>query len=92
MDGFYTTDPYLNHTLGIGSENLTDLTFCLRFNVNYLKDFVSYPISYSNILTDNAFLVEINYRKSTPPKISVCKYGYISEGTIQTSITLWVSY
>ena len=82
MDGSYSIDPYLNHTLGIGSKNLTDLTFCLRFKVNYLKDHITFPVSYANILTDNAFLVEINYRKSTPPKISICKYGYINAGTI----------
>ena len=37
MDGQYSIEPYLNHTQGIGPNDLTDFTFCLRFNVNYLK-------------------------------------------------------
>ena len=36
MDGLYTTEQYMNHTLGIGPKNLTDFTACLRFNLNFL--------------------------------------------------------
>ena len=83
MDGVYTKEPHLNHTLGIGSENITDLTLCLRFNVNFLKGITSYLISYSNIITDNSLVFEIQYGKSTTSKlfINTCKYGYITKGT-----------
>ena len=37
MDGIYTEETYLNHSLGIGPQSLTDFTLCQRMNVNYLR-------------------------------------------------------
>ena len=37
MDGLYTEETYLNHSLGIGPQSLTDFTLCQRMNVNYLR-------------------------------------------------------
>ena len=37
MDGLYTEETYLNHSLGIGPQSLTDFTLCQRMNINYLR-------------------------------------------------------
>ena len=56
-DGQHTIDSYLNHTEGIGPNNLTDFSFCMRFNVNYLKPEISTLLSYSTFLSDNMLFV-----------------------------------
>ena len=35
MNGQMTIDSYLNHTNGIGPDNLMNFTLCVRFNVNF---------------------------------------------------------
>ena len=57
IDGLHTIDSYLNHTEGIGPNNLTDFSVCLRFNVNYLKPELSTLLSYSTFLSDNMLFV-----------------------------------
>ena len=57
IDGRHTIDSYLNHTEGIGPNNLTDFSVCLRFNVNYLKPEVSPLLSYSTYLSDNTLII-----------------------------------
>ena len=59
MDGQYSIEPYLNYTQGIGPNDLTDFTFCLRFNVNYLKPKHSTLVSYSTAFSDDSFRVDI---------------------------------
>ena len=79
MDGRYTIEPYLNHTLGIGPKNLTDFTLCLRFNVNFLKPFVSDVLSYSTFLSDNALNFEIFRPSGGGLELSACKYSKINQ-------------
>ena len=91
MNGRYYIDPdteevqfeYLNHTLGIGSQNLTDFTVCLRFNVNYLKSITSFPLSYTSSLSDNSLTVRFRIIKddfgSYKLNLKVCKYQYITK-------------
>ena len=47
MDGLFTEETYLNHSIGIGQNNLTEFTVCLRFNLNYLRqcflNFINFP-------------------------------------------------
>ena len=57
IDGQHTIDSYLNHTEGIGPNNLTDFSFCLRFNVNYLKPEISTLLSYSTFISDNTLFI-----------------------------------
>ena len=56
----YNIESYLNNTKGIGPNNLTDLTVCLRFNVNYLKPMVSTILSYSTFYSDNSLVAELS--------------------------------
>ena len=65
MDGVYTLKPYINHTLGIGPNNLTDFTFCLRFKVNYLKPIVSYMISYTSLTADNTLTLDFEFNRES---------------------------
>ena len=57
IDGQHTIDSYLNHTEGIGPNNLTDFSFCMRFNVNYLKPEISTLLSYSTFISDNTLFI-----------------------------------
>ena len=59
IDGLHTIDSYLNHTEGIGPNNLTDFSVCLRFNVNYLKPELSTLLSYSTFLSDNTLIITL---------------------------------
>ena len=63
MDGVYTMKPYVNHTLGIGPNNLTDFTFCIRFKVNYLKPIVSYIVSYTSLTADNTLTLAFEFNR-----------------------------
>ena len=74
MDGQYTIDSYLNHTEGIGPNNLTDFTVCLRFNVNYLKPHYSSMLSYSTYLSDDALEIGLMQRAGGILLIYYCKY------------------
>ena len=76
MDGQYTIDTYLNHTEGIGPNNLTDFTLCLRFYINTLKPFTTSLLSYSNFLDDNALAVDIRKISKQIFVLIICKYGY----------------
>ena len=76
MDGQYTIDTYLNHTEGIGPNNLTDFTLCLRFYINYLKPSTTSLLSYSNFLDDNALVVKIKKISKQIFVFLICKYGY----------------
>ena len=79
MDGQYSIEPYLNYTQGIGPNDLTDFTFCLRFNVNYLKPKFSTLLSYSTALSDNSFLVDLWMRSKTVI-LSLKKYPKHNQG------------
>ena len=76
LDGHYTIDTYLNHTEGIGPNNLTDFTLCLRFYINYLKPSTTSLLSYSNFLDDNALTVEIRKTSKRIYTMVICKYGH----------------
>ena len=76
MDGRYTVDTYLNHTKGIGTDNLTDFTLCLRFYINNLKPYLTSLLSYSNYLHDDALTVEIRKTSERIYFLFICKYRY----------------
>ena len=76
MDGQHTIDTYLNHTKGIGPNNLTDFTLCLRFYINNLKPAATSLLSYSNFLDDNALTVEIRKTSKRIYTMVICKYGH----------------
>ena len=76
MDGRYTIDTYLNHTEGIGPNNLTDFTICLRFYINNLKPDVTSLFSYSNFLDANALEVFLSKKSKPIILLIICKYGY----------------
>ena len=57
IDGLFTVDHFLNHTGGIGSENLTSFTLCMRLNINFLRGRMSHPLSYTSDFSDNTLLV-----------------------------------
>ena len=78
MDGKYSINTYLNHTLGIGPKNLSDFTVCLRFNVNYLKTWTSALLSYSTFFSSNSLNIEIVQESGKSGKtlhIFMCKYN-----------------
>ena len=54
MNGHYSMKTYLQHSNGIGPEDLNDFTLCLRFSVNYLKPHDSYILHYSSFIHDNS--------------------------------------
>ena len=76
MDGQCTIDTYLNHTEGIGSNNLTDFTLCLRFYINTLKPFTTSLLSYSNFIDDNALVVEFRKISKQIFVLIICKYSF----------------
>ena len=77
MDGLYTTEQYMNHTLGIGPKNLTDFTACIRFNLNFLRGKFTTMISLTSWFSDNAFVMDL---KQTSPygsiKLNAAKYYF----------------
>ena len=81
MDGRYTVDTYLNHTEGIGTDNLTDFTLCLRFYINNLKPVQTSLLSYSNYLNDNALYVEIRKTSERIYFLFICNYRYSQVST-----------
>ena len=77
MNGLFSTDPYMNHTKGIGKENLTDFTLCQRFNVNFFRGISSYPLSYANIQNDNAVNIQIEKNRKKKISFYISKYRYM---------------
>ena len=74
LDGQHTIDSYLNNTEGIGPNNLTDFSICLRFNLNYLKPISNSILSYSTFYDANALNVEIVKKSGELLLIYICKY------------------
>ena len=87
LHGGHTTDTYLNHTEGIGPNNLTDFTLCLRFNINFLKPTTSSLLSYSTFLEDNALNVELLKQSGGYLLFYVCKYIKREQVSTTSSIT-----
>ena len=77
MNGLFSTDPYMNHTKGIGKESLTDFTLCQRFNVNFFRGISSYPLSYANIQNDNAVNIQIEKNRKKKISFYISKYRYM---------------
>ena len=77
MNGLFSTDPYMNHTKGIGKENLIDFTLCQRFNVNFFRGISSYPLSYANIQNDNAVNIQIEKNRKKKISFYISKYRYM---------------
>ena len=64
-DGIYSSEPHINHTLGIGPNNLTDVTLCHRFRVSYLKPVVSYMVSYASSSADNTLTTNFEFDRAS---------------------------
>lgn len=81
MDGLFTESSYMNYNEGLGYENISDFTFCLRQNLNYLRSWSTYSVSFSNAVSDNAFTVVLEKPKdiNLPLILGICKYRYIYE-------------
>ena len=75
IDGRHSIDSYLNHTEGIGPNNLTDFSFCMRFNVNYLKPEISTLLSYSTFISDNTLFIVL-MKESGGSLLLVCSKCY----------------
>ena len=79
LDGRYTTETYINHTLGIGPNNLDDFTLCLRFFVYFLKSANSGLLSYSTSFDDNSLNVEL-VKSAQTLLLFICKYIKLDQG------------
>ena len=78
MDGLYTEETYLNHSLGIGPQSLTDFTLCQRMNLNYLRPIVTYSLSYTSFFSDNTLNIETRFN-GDKLYLSVCKLKYVAK-------------
>ena len=76
MNGLFSTDPYMNHTKGIGKKDLNEFTLCQRFNVNFFRGISSYPLSYANIHSDNAVNIQIERNRKKKISFYISKYRY----------------
>ena len=74
MDGLFSVDTFLNHS-GLGSQNLHELTYCLRYNMNFHRAPTMCLFSYSTHLDDNTVSVWIEQQTDilAPIKILFCK-------------------
>ena len=82
MNGQITIDSYLNHTNGIGPDNLMNFTLCVRFNVNFLRPQLSSILSYSTFLEDNTLVIElVSVKSGRQLMLHICKYGDLNHGT-----------
>ena len=79
LDGSYTIEPYINHTLGIGPNDLDDFTLCLRFFVYFLKPINSALLSYSTSIDDNSLNVEL-VKSNEILLLFVCKFVKLDQG------------
>ena len=75
MNGLYSDETYLNHS-GIGSKNLSELTYCLRYNLNFLRAPEMCLFSYSTHIDDNTISAWIEEEDDllAPLRIRFCKY------------------
>ena len=60
MNGLFSEETYLNHS-GLGYQNLTELTICLRYNINYFRGgFENALYVYSTWYDDNTLSSFLN--------------------------------
>ena len=78
IDGIYTIDSYLNHTEGIGPNDLADFSLCLRYNINYLRPIINTMVSYSTRWSDNSLLLIFIKQSDGSLMLRGCKCGYCS--------------
>ena len=78
MDGLFTEETYLNHSIGIGQNNLTEFTVCLRFNLNYLRGFYTTFLHYSSWFDDNSLVIDVTWfhGKHGPLRLNIGKYYF----------------
>ena len=72
-NGLFSTQTYMKHKLGIGSENRTDWTVCMRINLNYFRGRYNHFFSYVNALFDDALTGNIINVADSPTKIGFCQ-------------------
>ena len=73
MDGSYNLDSVLKHKDGIGPNNLTDFTLCLRFNLNYLQHKYVGLFSYATYLDEDTLTVGFDIK---PNSLHLCAWKY----------------
>ena len=78
MDGSFSDETFLNHTLGIGSNNLTEYTVCLRFNLNFLRGFYTTFLHYSSWFDDNTIVIDLTWYHGVhgPLRLNTGKYYF----------------
>ena len=73
MDGFYNLDSVLKHKDGIGPNNLTDFTLCLRFNLNYLQHKYLALLTYATYIDGDSLSVGFDVK---PNSLHLCAWKY----------------
>ena len=71
-NGVFSTQTFMKHKNGIGSENVTDWTLCLRINLNHFRGHYNHFFSYVNVLFDDALTGNIIDVADSPTKIGFC--------------------
>ena len=64
----------MNHTLGIGPQDLNEFTLCQWFYLGYSRSEITFSLSYANYLDPNALAFKITYNDSNDKMILLmCK-------------------
>ena len=64
----------MNHTLGIGPQDLNEFTVCQWFYLGYSRSGITFSLSYANYFDPNALAFKITYDDSTDKMIlEMCK-------------------
>ena len=71
-DGYSSSESFLNHSLGIGPDDLVDFTVCLRFNLNFLRGREQFFLAYANDLSEDALTGSIIQDDRKPMRLQLC--------------------
>ena len=72
-NGLFSAQTFMKHRPGMGTENLTDWTVCMRINLNYFRGRYNHFFSYVNALFDDALTGNIINVADSPTKIGFCQ-------------------
>ena len=73
MDGLFSEETYLNHS-GLGYQDLTELTICLRYNINYFRGgFENALYVYSTWYDDNTLSSFLYQAEGEKLMMRICK-------------------
>ena len=69
----------MQHTTGLGSEDINTFSICLRFNIKFLRPQLTTILSYSTFITDNSLLIYLQLLESNSKlSLNFCKYFGLS--------------